>query len=80
MRQEEKVITFSCDMCGAENITPQKLRYTEVFGYSPVEPKGVKVILEAFGNSGYCEHICEACADKTMAAAFNGEFERKKKP
>ena len=78
MRQEEKVITFNCDMCGAENIKPQKLRHTEVFGYTPTEPKGVRVILEAFGNSGYCEHICEACADKAMAAAFAAEFERKK--
>jgi len=78
MKNEEKVITFSCDLCGTENITPQKLRHTEVFGYTPTEPKGVKVILEAFGNSGYCEHICATCADKTMAAAFNAEFERKK--
>jgi len=78
MRQEEKVIMFSCDMCGAENITPQELRHTEVFGYTPVDPKGVKVILKAFGNNGYCEHICESCADKTMAAAFSAEFDRKK--
>ena len=67
MKQEQRTITFTCDICRAENITPVSVLWKQTFGYRPVEPYGVTIEVRAFGD--YCEHVCRVCATKAFEAA-----------
>lgn len=64
MKTVETLTTFSCDMCGAENIDPQGLLHRETMGYGLGQAVGVEIHIKAFG--GYCEHVCEKCAEKAL--------------
>jgi len=71
MKTTETLTTFSCDVCGAQNIEPQGLRHRETMGYRLGAAIGVEIHLKAFGS--YSEHVCGECAKKAMVSAWNAE-------
>lgn len=68
MQRTITTVEISCDVCGAEKISPARLIHREIFGYRLTEAIGVEIRAVAFGN--YCEHVCVNCAMKAFHAAI----------
>ena len=71
MQKTITTIEISCDICGAEKITPVAALHKETFGYRPTEAFGVAITAVAFG--AYCTHVCADCARKALHAAIDAD-------
>ena len=66
---ERKITTIeiTCDVCGAEKISPVSAIHKEVFGHRQTHAFGVEIRAVPFGD--YCTHVCALCAVRALAAA-----------